>query len=66
MVTELEYSRALNTKGWSFIAKKTAPIALITAFAILYAKHSDIHEQERSKFFYNKSKLYGTAKTPQY
>lgn len=66
MITEIEYSRALNKQGWSFLARKVTPIALVSLVVALYAKHCDMHERARQNFFYNRSKLYGTAKNPQY
>lgn len=66
MITEKQYQKALNARGLSFLAKKASPAILIGIVASLYAKHCDIHERERMKFFYNKSKLYGNTKNPQY
>lgn len=66
MLTEKQYQQALNARGLSFVARKATPALLIGIVSFLYAKHCDIHERERMKFFYNKSKLFGNAKNPQY
>ncbi|RNA36960.1 hypothetical protein BpHYR1_054104 [Brachionus plicatilis] len=66
MLTEKQYQKALNTRGLSYFVRKSTPALLITIVAGLYTKHCDIHERERMKLFYNKSKLFGNAKNPQY
>ena len=66
MVTEIEYTKALNQKGWSIVKRKILPVTVFSTLAFIYVKHCEMHERERAKTFYNKSKLYGTAKNPQY
>lgn len=66
MVTEIEYTRALNSKGWAFIARKISfPVVLCLA-VFAYGKHCDLHYKERAKTFYNRSKMFGGLKNPQY
>ena len=66
MVTEIEHARALNKRAFSILSKKLLPATVILSFCFAFAKHSDMHEKERSKMFYNRSKLFGGAKNPQY
>lgn len=66
MTTELEYSRALNRQAWSSIGKKIVPFFVVVSLAFAYAKHCDAHEKARATMFYNRSKLFGGAKHPQY
>jgi hypothetical protein len=66
MVTEIEHARALNRQAWSILSKKTVPFAILMTLSFLYSKHCDLHENARSRSFYNRSKLFGGAKTPQY
>jgi hypothetical protein len=66
MVTEIEHARALNARGWAFMGKTLTPVFLVTAGLVLYLKHCELHVKARSNFFYNRSKLFGGAKNPQY
>jgi hypothetical protein len=66
MTTELEYSRALNKRAWSILGKRLAPFTVTLSLAFAYAKHCDAHEKARATMFYNRSKLFGGAKNPQY
>ena len=66
MVSEIEYTRAINRKGWSFIIKKNAAPFLIGLAITIFAKHTELHQAQRCKTFYNRSKMFGGLKNPQY
>ena len=66
MVTEIEHSKALNKKGWSILLRKAGPASILTIGLLIYYKHCELHERARARTFYNKSKLFGNAKIPQY
>ena len=66
MVTEREYNRDLNRRGFQLMAKRVTPTVLVLSAIFLYAKHCDLHYRARANFFYNKSKLFGGLKNHQY
>lgn len=66
MVTEIEYTRELNRKGLALVTRKAAPVFVLFSLGFLYAKHVEEHQKLRANLFYNKSKLFGGAKTPAY
>lgn len=66
MVTEIQHAKALNRAALPPILKKSVPFIAISLVGFAYVKHCDLHKKERSKLFYNQSKLFGGAKNPQY
>jgi hypothetical protein len=66
MVTEMEYTRALNKRCWSLFFKRHTPVFVFAIVAGLYSKHCDLSEQARCNYFQNKSKMFGGLKNPQY
>ena len=66
MLTEIEHSRALNRAAFAVLFRKIAPISIVSLLAVAFVKHSDMHKKENAKMFYNRSKLFGGAKNPQY
>ncbi len=66
MLTEIEHSRALNRAAFPILLRKIVPVTIFSLLAIAYVKHSDLHKKENAKMFYNRSKLFGGAKNPQY
>lgn len=66
MVTEAEYTKALNARSWAFIIRKASVPTFACAFAVLYAFHCRKHENQTTTTFRNKSKLFGGLKNPQY
>ena len=66
MLTEIEHAKKLNVAGRAFLIKQIVPFALLSTAAFLYAKHCEIHDRKEANFFYNRSKLFGGAKNPQY
>ena len=66
MITEVEHSKALNRAAFPLLAKRIVPLFVLSLTAFAYAKHCDLHKKARSTLFYNKSKVFGNAKNPQY
>ena len=73
MVNEIEntkaylaHARDLNRKGWLILFKKFWLPTSLALTAALYGKYSDLHIMERRKIFYNRSKMHGGLKNPQY
>ncbi len=66
MLTELEHSKALNKRAWSVLGRKIVPFVFALSLGFAYTKHCELHERARSRGFYNRSKLFGGANTPQY
>ena len=66
MVDEITYTRNLNKQVWSLFFKRVGPPALICVGIALYARHMEQHHKARMNYFYNRSKLFGGMKNPQY
>jgi hypothetical protein len=66
MVSEIEHTRAVNTKAWSFLFKKFSLPFTIAMCGLVFSVHCDLHYKERAKTFYNRSKMFGDLKNPQY
>ena len=66
MVTEIQHAKALNSAALPPILKRFVPFVALSLVGFAYAKHCDLHKKERTKIFYNRSKLFGGAKNPQY
>ncbi len=66
MVTEIEHSRALNRAAFPILFRQIVPVSILSLLAFAFVKHSDMHKKANAKMFYNRSKLFGGAKNPQY
>jgi hypothetical protein len=66
MLTEREHAKALNRQGWAILGKKFVPGLILSVGVFLIAKHTTIHEKRQMNMFYNRSKMYGGLKNPQY
>ena len=66
MVTEREYSRQLNIRGFQALWRQTRAPLIAGALILIYVVHVDLHLNERRNFFKNKSKMFGGLKNPMY
>jgi hypothetical protein len=66
MFTEVDHSRALNRAAFPLLVRKIVPLFALSFAVFAYARHCDLHKKARSTMFYNKSKMFGGAISPQY
>jgi hypothetical protein len=62
----VNYERALNKRAFMKVIKGTYPIVSVIAMCVIFAHHCELHDRLRCRTFFNKSKLFGGMKNPQY
>ena len=63
---EITYTKNLNAKARAILVKRAGPPFLMMSAITLYTIYVMKNERARANTFYNRSKLFGTYKNPQY